>query len=350
VFEIAEILNINSSNISFSDNLITIKNYCEKHSEFEITQNLFHQRWHKYDKKICTKCYPIQKQISGCENEIKDFINSLNVVQENNNKKILINRFEIDIYIPENKIGIEFNGLYWHSDIYKHKNYHLNKTEECEKQGILLLHVFENEWLFRKKIVKSVIKSKLGLCDDKIYGRKCVVREIDTQSSKNFLDKNHLQGTVNSKINIGLFHDDKLVSVMTFGKKRFALSSENSDNEYEMLRFCNKLNTVVIGGADKLLKHFIRTHQPKSILTFADRRYSNGNLYKQLGFKYLGNTEPNYWYFKKNELMTHHCFNYRKDVLVKDGFNSDMRENEIMQERDYHRIYDCGSMKFELNL
>lgn len=349
--EIAKKLNIDFKNISISNEFLTIKNYCNKHDSFNISTNLFHQRWFKYDKKICTKCYPQQKQNSGCEIEIKNYIDSLKICQNNNNKKILKDGFEIDIYLPDYKLGIEFDGLYWHSDIYKDKKYHLNKTNECEKQGIQLLHVFEDEWINKKDIVKSIIKSKLGLIENKIFGRKCEVREIDHKTSLDFLNKNHLQGGINSKIKLGLYYNDELISIMTLGKKRIALGNkEKNENEYELLRFCNKLNTQVMGGASRLLNYFIKTYNPKSIITYADKRYSNGNLYKQLGFKFIGNTEPNYWYFKSNELIRHYRFGFRKDILVKEGYDSNKTEEEIMRERKYFRIYDCGNMKFKLNI
>ena len=351
ILKIAKIINIDPSDITIFNDVMTIKNYCHKHNEFDISQNLFHQRWYKYDEKICTKCYPIKKQVSGCEIELKNFIDSLGVVQYNNNKKILKNGFEIDSYIPEKNFAIEFDGLYWHSDVYKTEKYHLNKTEECEQQNIHLIHVFENEWLFKKEIVMSIIKSKLNLIDNKIFGRKCIIKEVDSKISKEFLNQNHLQGNVNSNIKIGLFYCDELVSIMTFGKKRVAMGNKiNVEGEYEMLRFCNKLNTHIIGGASKLLKYFKKTYQPKSILTFADRRYSQGKLYEKLGFEFIENTKPNYWYFKKNDLMLYHRFKFRKDVLMKEGFDSNMTEKEIMLKRDFYRIYDCGNMKFNLNL
>jgi len=346
--EIATLLNIQLSDIIINDKDLTIKNYCDNHNNFNITQNLLHQRWYKYDKKICTKCYPVQKQTSGSEIEIKMFIESLGFNQINN-QKILDNGYEIDIYIPENKLGIEYDGIYWHSNLYKRKSYHLDKTEECEKRGIKLLHVFENEWLFKKEIVKSIISSKLGICQHKIYARKCEIKEInDNKLIRDFLNNNHIQGFVGGSVKLGLFHDNELVSLMCFGKKRVALGhKKNDDKEYELLRFCNKINTHVIGGAGKLLNRFIKHYEFKSITTFADRRYSQGDLYKQLGFKYIGKTKPNYWYFEKNNLKQYHRFNFRKNVLISDGFNAEKTEHEIMLERDYLCIYDCGNLKFE---
>ena len=344
LIQIAKQLNIKLENLLFENNLLIIKNYCNLHDKFSISFNNLHQRWFKYDKKICTKCYPLIKHVSANEIEIKLFIKSLNINYIDKCKTILNNNFEIDVYLPEYKLGIEFDGLYWHSDLYKDNNYHLNKTEECEKQGIQLLHIFEDEWINKKEIVKSIIKSKLGVIDNKILANECTIKEIDSLTSSNFLNNNHIQENTDSKIKIGIFYNDELVSVMTFTKID---NKVNIEGEYEMLRFCDKLNTHVIDGASKLLSYFIKTYKPKSIITYVDRRYSQGNLYEQLGFKFIENTTPNYWYYKKNEMIKQHRFKFRKDVLVKEGFDKNKTEFEIMNDRDYYRIYDSGNMKFE---
>ena len=314
---------------------------CTIHGVFKQTPN------DHLSGKSCLFCSLLETRP---EIDIKDLLRTSNIDYVENDRNIL-NGKEIDIYIPNNNLGIEYDGLYWHSNAYKENNYHLNKTNDCEKQDIQLLHIFEDEWINKKEIVKSIIKSKLGLNDVRIYGRKCIIKEIDGRLCKEFLIENHVQGNINSKVKIGLFYDNKLVSVMTFGVKRIAMGCKiNIDGEYEMHRFCNKLNTQVIGGASKLLKYFINTYNPKLILTFADRRYSNGNLYKQLGFEFIENTKPNYWYFKSNDLNRYHRYNFRKDILVKDGFDATKTEHQIMEERGFSRIYDSGNMKFILNL
>jgi hypothetical protein len=342
-------LNISSNNVNvdIDNETIIISNYCKKHEKFEILKNNFYARM-KTGANICTKCFPIGNCSSICEIDLLNFIKDELMFEAN---KHFINNKEIDIYIPLHKLGIEYDGLFWHSNKFIEKNYHLNKTNECEKQGIQLLHIFEDEWHYKKEIIKSIIRSKLNIIQNKIYGRKCIIKEIDAKISKEFLENNHIQGFVGSNVKIGLFYNNDLVSVMTFGKKRITMGSKQSiEGEYEMLRFCNKLNTSVIGGASKLLSYFVKTYSPKSILTFADRRYSQGNLYKQLGFKFIGNTEPNYFYFKSTEMIRYYRFKFRKDVLIKEGFDSNKTESQIMAERGYLKIYDCGHMKFELKL
>jgi len=329
---------------------IIVSNQCALHSKYVINRTLFYYRCLIYKhENPCIYCNPVSENSSIKENEIRDFINNELKLDAEINDRTILNGQELDIYIPDHKLAIEFDGLYWHSDIHKDKDYHLNKTELCQEQDIQLLHIFEDEWFYKKEVVKSIIRSKIGVVNNKIYARKCLIEEIDLSICNNFLEDNHIQGSINSKIRIGLFYNNELQSVMTFGKKRLALGSKTSvDGEYEMLRFCNRLNTQVIGGASKLLSYFIKTYNPKLILTFADRRYSNGNLYQQLGFRFINNTKPNYWYFNKNELIRYYRFKFRKNVLVKAGFDNNKTEFEIMTERGYLRFYDCGNMKFEL--
>ncbi len=248
--------------------------------------------------------------------------------------------------MPQYNLGIEFNGLYWHSDMNLENNYHLLKTELANMKNMKLLHIFEDEWVFKSDIIKSIIKTKLGIFDNKIFGRKTTVKLISSEESRNFLNKNHIQGNINSSIRIGLYYENELISVMTFGKKRIVMGSVSEDNVYEMYRFCNKLNTTVIGGASRLFKFFINEYKPKEIISYADRRYFDGKLYENLGFKFSSSTKPNYWYFKKNTLTRIHRFNFRKDKLVKEGYDKTKSEREIMSNRGYLRIYDCGNLKF----
>ena len=344
----SEKLQIPLDYIEYNGDDLIIKNVCNIHKSFTINKYVLRNRLNYGIKNICTECNPVNKNVSIKEKEIKEFIEiELNIKTEKDNK--ILNGKEIDIYIPTHNLGIEFDGLYWHSNIYKDNNYHLNKTNLSEENNTQLLHVFEDEWFYKKDIVKSIIKSKLGIYDQKIFARKCIIKEIESKESTEFLNINHLQGNVGSKVKLGLYYENELISLMTFGVKRISMGNKiKIDGEYEMLRFCNKLNTTVIGGASKLLSYFIKNYQPKSILSFADRRYSNGNLYKELGFKQLENTKPNYWYFKAHEYILHYRFGFRKDVLVKQGFDAQLTEHQIMDERGYLRIYDCGNMKFIL--
>jgi len=331
--------------IDFDYDTKILKCVCINHN-YNISYDLFYNR-KELNTVICTICNPINKNISGLEIQLQDFI------KDNYTNIILNDRHlgkELDIYVPDLKLAFEFNGLYWHNEINKENNYHLNKTELCEEQGIQLIHIYEDDWLYKQDIVKSVILNKLGKSVNKIYARKTEIREItDNKIVREFLNKNHLQGFIGGKVKLGLYYDNKLTSLMTFGKRRVVMGKKGSEEgEYELLRFCSKLNTNVVGGANKLFKHFVRNFQPKEITTYADMSWSNGNLYEQLGFEYQGKTKPNYYYIIDG--IRHYRFNYRKDKLMKEGYSKEKTEKQIMLDRGIYRIYDSGNLKFIYNI
>ena len=309
----------------------------------------------------CNKIYTRKKAFqNGCpycskigtskqEKEIVDFIASLGFKPILNTKPLKDDsqpgnkgNLEIDIIIPEKNIGIEFDGIYYHSELSgnKDKNYHINKTKRAEEIGLRLIHIFENEWQQKKDIVKSVLRSKLGKIENRIYARKCVVKEISTAEKKKFLENNHLQGNDRSLIKLGLFYEDELVSVMTFGRRKITGKTTS-----ELLRFCNKINTTVIGGASKLYAYFTKNHwDGEDIISYANLRYSDGNLYDKLNFRFLHDSPPSYFYFK-NDLNLLHRSGFMKHMLnnkVK-FFDSSLTEWENMQNNGFDRIWDCGT-------
>ena len=255
---------------------------------------------------------------------------------------------ELDIYIPDYNLAIEYDGLMYHSEGYSDysmfkntdKNYHLKKTKLCLENNIQLFHIFEGEdlglWL-------SMINSKLGL-NNKIFARKCIIKELKSKETIGFLNENHLQGFCQAKINVGLFYEDKLVSVMTFSKPRF-----NKKYEYELIRFASKRNYTVVGGASKLWKYFVNKYNPNSVITYANRRFSNGDLYYKLGFNFIEKTQPNYFYFKTNDRKLYNRIKFQKKNLknILEAYDENLSEAENMFNNDYRRIYDCGNLKFE---
>jgi hypothetical protein len=289
--------------------------------------------------------------ISNSEKELQSFLKEITSSEIIFNNRKLVKGFEIDIYIPEYNIAIEFNGLRWHSEAMgKTKEYHINKTNECEKQSIKLIHIFEDEWTYKKDIVKSRIKHLINKSERKVYARKCIIKPIDNKTKNQFLNNNHIQGEDKSKIKYGLYYNDELVSVITFGSLRKITGNTNITDHYELIRFCNKLNISVIGGFSKLLKNFIKENQPKQIISYADRRWSAGNLYEKNNFKFMHDTPPNYWYMKHYNYREHR-FKYRKSELPKllNIYNSSLSEWENMKNNKYDRIWDCGSKKYEMS-
>ena len=311
---------------------------CKKHGEY-LKNTLSH-----LNGSACSRCnnYSTSKPEIEIYDFIKKYFNSL--IQSDRN---ILKGKEIDIYIPELKIGIEYNGLYWHSDLYKDKSYHLDKLKLSNSSNIKLIQIFSDEWLYKQDIVKSRLLNIIGKIPNKIYARKCEIREVESKDCSNFLDQNHIQGKLGAKVRLGLYHNGELVSLMTFGNLRKNLGQTSKEGNYELLRFCNKLNTTVIGGASKLFKYFINNYNPVKVISYADRRWSQGELYYTLGFKLVSKTRPNYFYVNKYFLNRESRFKYRKDMLIKNGFDPNKSEYEIMKDNGYTRIYDCGVLKFE---
>jgi hypothetical protein len=333
--------------ISNDDDQYTI--ICDKcNNKYDINNSTLRSRL-IYNVELCTICNPINSSISDKENKLLNFIKDNYNKEIVSNSKEIIKPYELDIYLPDLNIAFEFNGLYWHNELYKSNDYHNNKTNICLKKGIQLIHIYEDDWIYKQDIIKSMILNKLGKTTNKIYARKTKIKEInDNKIVRNFLDENHIQGIINSSIKIGLYYNNEIVSLMTFGKLRKPMNSKSiNKNEYEMLRFCNKLNTNVIGGASKLFKYFIKNYNPSYITSYADRNYSNGNLYNQLGFKLDYITVPNYYYVIGQK--KYYRFNFRKDILIKQGFDKNKSEHEIMLERKIYRIYNSGNLKFIYN-
>lgn len=287
---------------------------------------------------------------SQIEIKIKKFLesNSMSILHRD---RTLIGS-ELDLVDPLFKFAIEFNGLMFHSFGFskysmfnnpkENKKQHLNKTEECEKKDYQLFHIFENEWVDtnKQKIWKSILNDKINK-NSRIFARKCIVEEIPNNLKNHFLDNNHLQGSKVSSINLGLFYNHELVAVATFSK--------HPKYQYELIRFCNKINYSVVGGASKLIKYFERLYKPTSLVSYANRRWSKGNLYKSIGFIYKGTTSPNYFYFhprKQYELYSRVSFQKHKLKDKLEKFNPELTETENMYNNGYRKIYDSGNHVF----
>lgn len=323
--------------VEYHNSHTKVKIICSNHGVFEQLP------YDHLSKHGCVKC---SSSVSSEEKNIDEFLKKYGLKTITSSTSI-INPYQLDIFVSDHNLAIEYNGLYWHNETRVSNTYHLNKTTECEKKGIQLIHIFEDEWLFKKEIVKSRLLNLVGLSFFKINGRKTKVLEVSVKDAKEFLNNNHLQGYTNSSVRIGLYHMEELVSIMLFNKPRLGIG--NTYDGYELSRFCNKLNTIVIGGADKLLKNFIKTHKPQQIISYADRRWSQGGLYEKLGFKKTHVNKPNYWYILKKNRK--HRFGFRKSILKNEGFNIDNKtEHEIMLERQIYRIYDCGTISYKLIL
>ena len=325
------------SKVEYTRNSIPVEIICNKHGSF-IQTPASH-----LSGCGCPKC---AFHLSKGEDDIYKLVKQYDDNAIQRTKKI-IPPFELDIYSEKYNLAIEFDGLIWHSEKYntEYRKSHLNKTKLCNDKGIRLIHVFEDEWNYKRDIVISRIKSIIGITERRIFARKCDIIELDDKACSDFLENNHIQGNVSSKYRYGLVYNGELVSVMTFGKTRKNLGRKSAEGEYELVRFCSKLGVSVVGGGSKLLSYFVRNMSPKKIITYADLRWSDGNFYRKLGFTLSHVSSPNYYYVNGN--IRENRFKYRKDVLVSEGYDKDKSEHEIMLEREIYRIYDCGNMVFE---
>lgn len=270
-----------------------------------------------------------------------DFISSLGSSFINTYK---LGNIEIDVFSKELNIGFEMNGLYWHSENYKDKYFHLNKTNSCRENGIKLIHIWEDDWNFKNEIVKSRIRNILQKNENKIYARKCSIKEVKSSDARKFLDDNHLQGFVSSNLYIGLYHNNILVSIMTFGKRRNFMNSVDDGVDWELYRFCNILNTSVVGGADKLFKYFIQNYEYKGILSYSDKCWNDAILYDKLGFVYNGDSDVGYHWV--DDERRHYRYKFAKYKLVEQGYDKDKTGDEIMHERGFYKIFDCGNQRW----
>lgn len=301
--------------------------------EFEINPTTLQRRIH-VNIEPCSVCNTFDSS-SGQEDNIKDWLTSLGIEFTSNDRSV-ISPFELDCVIRSHGLAIEYNGLYWHSEFYKSNNYHLDKMLACERVGIRLIHIFEDDWLYKNSIVKSIIRNALNLTEKKIYARKCVIREIfDKEMVDKFFEDNHIQGTTKFRTALGLFYEGEMVSCMLFNKPR---------KENELVRFSNIKDVNVIGSASRLFKFYVKNNNVTSISSFADRSMFTGSVYDALGFEFSHRTPPNFWWVVDG--VRRHRFSFSKQKLVKMGYSPDKSESEIMRSIGNYRIFGTGLDKW----
>jgi hypothetical protein len=249
-------------------------------------------------------------------------------------ERTIIKPQELDYYIPSKNIAIECSGLYWHSEIASNrdKNYHINKHTACQNQGIQLITIFDDEWTKKSSQVIHRLSHILGQSVTTIGARKCTVKSIDFVTARDFVDKWHIQGSAKASINLGLYHMDQLLAVMTFSKPRY-----NKQYSHELVRFCT--SESVPGAAGRLFNHFVKTYNPSSVISYCDNRWGTGNLYQQLGFQLTQTTVGYHYTDYKNR---YNRTQFQKHKLVEQGHDATLTEWQIMQNLGYDRVWDCG--------
>jgi len=304
-------------------------------------EHIFLQRSNNFIKRgNCPFCTPK----SSMEIKVYDFIKDL-LPNIERNRRVLYrddtkngnNALEIDLYDEERKFGIELHGLYWHQEaesdisIGVDRSSHRLKAELADKHDIKLLQFFEDEINEQTDIVESVIKAKLGIFQHKIYARECTLKEVDYKTASAFLNANHLQGQCRGTLRLGLWYKDELVSLLTFRTPRV----NEDEKTVEIARFCSKLNWSVGSGFDRLLasaEKSLKANGIDTIMTYADRRYSHGEVYERNKFQFVEFTEPDmHWCNKESR--------FPRQISWKKG-------DAAMKEEGYWKIYGTGNSKW----
>lgn len=281
---------------------------------------------------------------SNGEIELQDFIKSI-VPECSFQDRTILFGLELDIVLPAYKIAFEYNGGYFHSDLFKNRVYHLNKSLEAASRGYKVIHIWECDWYTRKEVLKSMIKNQLGKTSNTVYARKTKITPLTPATVSEFYRNNHLQGAAIGKYHYGLYYEGVLVSAMSFSSLRKATGLMKKENCYELIRYCNLIDTTVVGGASKLFKHFLQKHTPEVVVSYANFDWSTGELYEKLGMQLEGRTSPGYFYTKSKYRFSR--FQFQKHKLITQGADPTKTEYEIMISRGYLRVWDCGNLKYK---
>lgn len=290
-----------------------------------------------YQGVHCPTC--LKKTVSAKEKQVLEYVQSIysGPVIENDRRQIA--PYELDIYLPERSLAIEFDGTYWHSSEWKERTYHLDKTLACQTKGIRLIHVFEWEWDRNEALIKSLLKTALNLHEQTIYARQCEVREMSQSDYRAFLSLHHLQGPVNSQLRLGLFFDNEPVMVAGWGRSRFR------SKEMELHRLCTKEGANVIGGFSKLIAHSELDH----FISYVDRAHFTGDGYRKLGFAEIGSTPPGYRWVDENgsSISRQMAQKSRLPKLLGEEYDPEMTEVQNMVANGWMQVFDCGNLKME---
>ena len=279
------------------------------------------------------------KGFSKGEKEVAEYIKSIYKGEVTENDRSLIAPKEIDIYIPEKHFAVEYNGLYWHSEaVGCFSDYHLQKTKSCMEKGIRLLHIYENEWRDKKDICKSMIASALGVYERKEYARNCLVRTIeDRKTVIDFFNENHIQGAVHKyTLCLGLYKGEELLQAVVFGKQHFG-----RNGDYELYRMVTKLNTQVLGGFSKLMKH----SPYDTVVSYVALRMFDAKGYLAGNWKIENTATPSFCLTDGVNTYSRHLFKKSECMKKFDNVTEDMTEREMQIKNGFYRLWDCGTYR-----
>lgn len=283
---------------------------------------------------------------SSLESTIHKMLDTLNIKYIKHDREI-IKPQEIDIYLPDFKLGIECNGEYFHSIRTLKPTYHIKKTEFCDSVGIRLLHFFGKDILTKPNIVFNIIKTHTIGNNIRVQGRKCFVKIIDSVTAQKFYEKYHLDGFCRAKKHYGLFYKNRLVSAASIGRHRFTKHT----NAYEIVRYAVMRNVYIIGGFAKLLQQVKKDFKNCTLHTYADYNLFTGKVYEKAEFTFLKNTVPDYYYYNNKQYVSRYqAQKHKLKNLLQEKFDPLKTEEQNMLDAGYNKVYGCGSKHFILNI
>ena len=315
------------SQVRYANNLTGVEIVCPSHGAFtQRPANHIHKAYG------CPRCGDGQRVSIG-EQSLFEYVKSLCPDAQQSNRDILGGRFEIDILIPSLNIGIEFNGLFWHSEARgKSLNYHQEKSDLGLESGVRILHIWEDEWRDDHVRIKGYLRRQLNAPTTRINARQCTVLKTTGGEQRDFLDTNHLQGFRGGG-GWALLHQGEVVAV--------AILAVNQAKELELMRWCVKQDVVVVGGFTKVMSRV-----QEVVVSYCDTAKYSGAGYLGAGWELVSKTAPMVYY--TNGVVRHGRHRFQKARLVKLVGNNTGTERELAAELGFFRIGGCAQIKFKL--
>lgn len=310
------------------------------HNTFQVGRLGFNARI-LAGEKLCWICHPENKPKRSkaefeCFQMIKAASPNLEVLQSKRFTVSTGKKMEIDLYIPSLNLGIEYNGIFWHSTIKKENEYHRLKSEEFKILGIDILHVWEDNWNTKRAIVESMIKNRIGIHEHKIGARECELVELTNAQRKTFFESSHLSGDINASHAFGLMWNGTIVAAASFGRPRFSKTAE-----FELYRFALAINHSVRGALPRLISAHVR-HFGQSLMTYKSLDFGLGeSVYERNGFTEIKRSDPSFFY--SDGQIRYNRMNFQKKNLLAAGADPTLTEEEIAWEMGYWRVWDCGN-------
>lgn len=324
------------SKVEYTNNSTPVEIICEEHGTFLQTPR-DHLRGHG-----CHTCGLLKARhflgTSKLEEDFVNFVRSFYSGEIITSVRDKIPPMELDIFLPEFNIGIEINGSYWHSEKFKDKNYHIRKYNLCKEKDIRLVSIWEWEIIKDKEKIKNFIKN-LILEKKKFFARKLEIKEVDVKSQREFLEHNHLQGYVPCTYALGLFNGDELIQLMTLRVKN------KKDRLFEIGRLATKTRFTVVGGTKRLFKHLLSLVDFETIISYNNMDKFTGDTYESLGMDFESISIP-YGWIRNTEYLPRYAT--QKSKLIRQGYDKNLSESEIMRNEGFEKIYFTGVSKFVL--